>query len=327
MIDNTNTQSWEMKSYFELGVANGYKMHILEPSTDWRFKPGILANRNSHRVPKHSIEAMLDRYEKNLTVDKLLTLWNLQEREVSDSVENTQEENYVTEIVTSDNESGEENNNIEVADNETVLSLNPDVEEFIPLTVPEMAEQSASLEPEADYEAITEHDEMASLMNIFPALSMEEMTEMYESQTITMSLDPSFATTLQSHFGSPAPPNYLTKLPQDQMLSVDISLSVAKIIFTIWQQSVLTKLNDDKYLVPANSDVRGPPDPPGHPSPCASLPAAPAKTVIARNVVAHYENQMLNSTLEVRAKQLFFDLAFLNHCFRPVRIMFRKRGL
>ena len=32
------------------------------------------------------------------------------------------------------------------------------------------------------------------------------------------------------------------------MLGLDISLGMAKIIFTIWQQNVLTKLNDDSIL-------------------------------------------------------------------------------
>ena len=56
---------------------------------------------------------------------------------------------------------------------------------------------------------------------------------MYESETVNMTLDPDFAMTLQSYFGSPAPPDYLTKLPQEQMLSLDISLSFAKMIFQV----------------------------------------------------------------------------------------------
>lgn len=41
-----------------------------------------------------------------------------------------------------------------------------------------------------------------------------EATEMYDTPSISMKLDPGFADILQSYFGSPAPPDYLTKLPQ-----------------------------------------------------------------------------------------------------------------
>ena len=321
VIDNTNTQSWEMRPYFELGVANSYKIHILEPSTDWKFKPKLLTSRNSHGVPRHSIENMLDRYERNLTVDKLLALWNLKEIEAPgltecevETIQLSTDDTDASDIYTSDPDSEGELDKEEV-ENETPPCLNPEVKEFVPVsTIPELAEESANSEPAANYEAeaATEHDEMAKLMNLFPALSVEEVTEMYESQTINMRLDPSFAETLQNFFGSPAPPDYLTKLPQEQMLSLDISLNVAKAIFLIWQQNVLTKLNDDKYLVPGNKPyARDLPDISEIPSNPTSVPSAPAKTVMAPNAVAHYENQMLNSALQV--KDLFSS--FFQHCF------------
>ena len=340
VIDNTNTQSWEMRPYFELGVANSYKIQILEPSTDWKFKPKMLTSRNSHGVPRHSIENMMDRYEKNLTVDTLLALWNLKEKEAQNhrecEVETIQlftDDSEANDIYTSDPESEEEIDE-EGREDETSseLSLNPEVKEFVPVsvsasTIPDSAEeQSINTEPGADYEAFTEHDEMAKLMNLFPALSVEEVTEMYESQTINMRLDPSFAESLQNYFGSPAPPDYLTKLPQEQMLSLDISLSVAKAIFLIWQQNVLTKLNDDKYLVPGNkSDVRDIPNIPDIPTHNATVPSAPAKTVMAPNAVAYYENQMLNSALQVKVYD-FLSLFYVEP-FRPVSIRLRRRHL
>ena len=313
VIDNTNTQSWELRPYFELGVANCYRIHILEPSTDWKFKPKLLTSRNNHGVPRHSIDNMLDRYERNLTVDKLMALWNLKEIEAQnpkeceiETIHLSTDETDASDTYMSDPESEEEIDK-EERESETAPRLNPEVKEFVPVpvsTIPELLEENANLEPGVDYEAINEDDEMAKLMNLFPALSVEEVTEMYESQTISMRLDPSFAESLQNYFGSPAPPDYLTKLPQEQMLSLDISLSVAKAIFLIWQQNVLTKLNDDKYIVPGNKpDAQKLPDIPNIPSitnNTVTIPSAPAKTVLAPNAVAHYENQMLNSALQVR---------------------------
>ena len=333
VIDNTNTQSWEMRPYFELGVANSYKIHILEPSTDWKFKPRVLTSRNSHGVPRHSIDNMLDRYERNLTVDKLFAVWNLKETEAPnsnevESIQTSTDDNDASDIFTSDPESEEEIDK-EERENETAPSLNPEVKEFVPVSestiVPEMAEESGQTDLGADHEAFTEHDEMAKLMNLFPALSVEEVTEMYESQTINMRLDPSFAETLQNYFGSPAPPDYLTKLPQEQMLSLDISLNVAKAIFLIWQQNVLTKLNDDKYLVPGNkSEVRDLPDISDIPTHTANVSSAPAKTVMAPNAVAYYENEMLNSALQV--KVIVCLNYFSNYdLFRLVSILLRKR--
>ena len=336
VIDNTNTQSWELRPYFELGVANSYKIHILEPSTDWKFKPKLLTSRNSHGVPRHSIDNMLDRYERNLTVDKLMALWNLSEIEAQnpeeseiETIQLSTDDTEASDMYMSDPESEEEIDK-EQRENETAPSLNPEVKEFVPvpvLKIPELAQESANLEPGVDYEAVNEHDEMAKLMNLFPALSVEEVAEMYDSQTISMRLDPSFAETLQNFFGSPAPPDYLTKLPQEQMLSLDISLSVAKAIFLIWQQNVLTKLNDDKYLVPGNKpDAQKLPDIPNIPT--NTVPSAPAKTVLAPSAVAHYENQMLNSALQVMifVIWMFVHSIIINLC-RLVLITLRKRHL
>jgi len=38
VIDNTNTQAWEMKAYVALAARNNYHIEILEPDTPWKFK-------------------------------------------------------------------------------------------------------------------------------------------------------------------------------------------------------------------------------------------------------------------------------------------------
>ena len=77
IIDNTNTQMWEMKPYAMMATDYGYIIEILEPDTWWVFNDKELAKRNSHGVPRAKIRDMLDRYDKNVTTQKLLCAYNL----------------------------------------------------------------------------------------------------------------------------------------------------------------------------------------------------------------------------------------------------------
>lgn len=63
IVDNTNMKVWEMKSYFDIAMRCGYLVYILEANTSWSKSPGRLAMKNSHGVPKESIERMLNGYE------------------------------------------------------------------------------------------------------------------------------------------------------------------------------------------------------------------------------------------------------------------------
>ncbi|KAB0796427.1 hypothetical protein PPYR_10488 [Photinus pyralis] len=77
IIDNTNTQMWEMKSYAMIAANFGYIVEILEPFTPWVFDERQLASRNSHGVPKSKIRDMLMRYEKHITPASLFQTYNL----------------------------------------------------------------------------------------------------------------------------------------------------------------------------------------------------------------------------------------------------------
>ncbi|EFA12880.1 NEDD4-binding protein 2 isoform X2 [Tribolium castaneum] len=77
IIDNTNTQMWEMKPYAMMATDYGYLIEILEPDTWWCFNDKELARRNSHGVPRNKIKDMLDRYDKNITTQKLLCAYSL----------------------------------------------------------------------------------------------------------------------------------------------------------------------------------------------------------------------------------------------------------
>uniref|UniRef100_A0A1B6FC02 Smr domain-containing protein n=1 Tax=Cuerna arida TaxID=1464854 RepID=A0A1B6FC02_9HEMI len=77
IIDNTNTQAWEMRVYAEAAVSGGYDIEILEPSTWWFAKVNELTKRNTHGVPKAKIRSMIDRYEMNITPQYLLQQFEL----------------------------------------------------------------------------------------------------------------------------------------------------------------------------------------------------------------------------------------------------------
>ncbi|CAH1176426.1 unnamed protein product [Phaedon cochleariae] len=73
IIDNTNTQIWEMKPYVIMASDFGYQVDILEPDTHWCFDYKELSKRNAHGVGKAKIQDMLARYERNVTPQKLLS--------------------------------------------------------------------------------------------------------------------------------------------------------------------------------------------------------------------------------------------------------------
>ncbi|EDO49718.1 predicted protein, partial [Nematostella vectensis] len=72
IIDNTNTQSWEMRPYVLMAQRLGYKVIIREPSTHWKWKPKQLFKNNTHGVGLDKIKSMLERYEHNMTIEKIL---------------------------------------------------------------------------------------------------------------------------------------------------------------------------------------------------------------------------------------------------------------
>lgn len=68
IIDNTNTQAWEMKPYVEMAIGKGYRVEFHEPETWWKFDPEELEKRNKHGVSRKKIAQMLDRYEYQMSI-------------------------------------------------------------------------------------------------------------------------------------------------------------------------------------------------------------------------------------------------------------------
>merc|ERR1719309_233602 len=112
-----------MRPYIEMGVVSKYNIHILEPDTPWKFKPRILAEKNSHGVPKQKIELMLDRYEKKVDLNQLKRSWNLPDSQD----QNSQSEE---EIFESDDENVEEQFDCKNETEETFESDDENVEQF-----------------------------------------------------------------------------------------------------------------------------------------------------------------------------------------------------
>ncbi len=63
LVDNTNTQSWEMHPYARMASERGYSVLLLEPGTPWRRRIAELARRTRHRVPKDKIALMDSRMD------------------------------------------------------------------------------------------------------------------------------------------------------------------------------------------------------------------------------------------------------------------------
>uniref|UniRef100_A0A8C8RTW9 NEDD4 binding protein 2 like 2 n=1 Tax=Pelusios castaneus TaxID=367368 RepID=A0A8C8RTW9_9SAUR len=72
IIDNTNTQAWEMKPYVEMALGKGYRVEFHEPDTWWKFDPEELEKRNKHGVSREKIAQMLERYEYQMSISVVM---------------------------------------------------------------------------------------------------------------------------------------------------------------------------------------------------------------------------------------------------------------
>ncbi|KAJ8410966.1 hypothetical protein AAFF_G00180010 [Aldrovandia affinis] len=72
IIDNTNSQSWEMRPYVAMAKQHKYRVMFREPDTWWKFKPRELERRTKHGVSKEKIKRMLERYEHHVSVDGVM---------------------------------------------------------------------------------------------------------------------------------------------------------------------------------------------------------------------------------------------------------------
>ena len=75
IVDNTNTQAWEMKPYVELAVKHGYSVKIVEPEPvsfeELMARQAKRADQNK-ALPAEVVKRMLDRFEHNVTVETII---------------------------------------------------------------------------------------------------------------------------------------------------------------------------------------------------------------------------------------------------------------
>jgi NEDD4-binding protein 2 len=72
VVDNTNIEPWEMKPYVEMAMKYGYSIEFVEPDTEWKYDPKVLAEKNIHGVSLESIRKKLDQFEKGVTLEDII---------------------------------------------------------------------------------------------------------------------------------------------------------------------------------------------------------------------------------------------------------------
>lgn len=75
IVDNTNTQAWEMKPYVLSAVEFGYAVEIHQPEPvdfDELMKRQSLRQDQSKSLPAEVVQKMLSRFENDVTVEKIL---------------------------------------------------------------------------------------------------------------------------------------------------------------------------------------------------------------------------------------------------------------
>lgn len=68
VIDNTNITWSDIKPYVRIAGEYGYEVSYAEPDTPWKFDVDELAKRNSHGVPKESLQAYLKKWQPTETL-------------------------------------------------------------------------------------------------------------------------------------------------------------------------------------------------------------------------------------------------------------------
>lgn len=76
VIDNTNTQFWEMQPYVKLAFQYGYNIEFHSPNTRWAWDEKILTEKNTHGVPLEVIERMKHFYQHDATIYKIVNSQN-----------------------------------------------------------------------------------------------------------------------------------------------------------------------------------------------------------------------------------------------------------
>ena len=75
IVDNTNCQAWEMRPYVQMALYHGYTVEIVEPlpvGFDELMARQAQREDQNKALSGEVVRRMLDRYEKDLTVEQIL---------------------------------------------------------------------------------------------------------------------------------------------------------------------------------------------------------------------------------------------------------------
>ena len=65
IVDNTNIVWKDFKNYVKLAIEHGYNIMLAEPQTSWRHSIDECDTKNTHNVPKETIDRMFHKYQGN----------------------------------------------------------------------------------------------------------------------------------------------------------------------------------------------------------------------------------------------------------------------
>ena len=71
IIDNTNTQAWEMRPYVEAALELGYEIEIQEPDPV-PIEEIMRRQKSDKNLPLETVQRMLSRFESNVTVETIM---------------------------------------------------------------------------------------------------------------------------------------------------------------------------------------------------------------------------------------------------------------
>ena len=71
IIDNTNTQAWEMRPYVEAALELGYEIEIQEPD-QVPLEEIMRRQKSDKNLPLETVQRMLSRFERKVTVETIL---------------------------------------------------------------------------------------------------------------------------------------------------------------------------------------------------------------------------------------------------------------
>ena len=75
IVDNTNCRAWEMRPYVQMALEHGYTVEIVEPlpvGFDELMARQAQREDQNKALSGEVVRRMLDRYEKDLTVEQIL---------------------------------------------------------------------------------------------------------------------------------------------------------------------------------------------------------------------------------------------------------------